>query len=195
MAKIAGAALFLSRWVRNPLRTGGVPSSRHLARAMALATLEEIRGRDGAVVELGAGEGAITRGLLREGLPVERLVSVELDAVLTRHLRRAHPGLTAIAGDATRLSALLAEHDVTRVAAVVSSLPLLSLPDRVVQGVLRSVFEVLPPGAAMIQFTYGGASPIPTPLAQELGLASSRGERVWRNVPPAAVWRFRRPVA
>lgn len=83
----------------------------------------------------------------------------------------------------------------TNVATVVSGLPLLSLPAEVVTGIVHGVFDALPRGAALVQFTYGPAPPIPKPLRESLHLVGAHGRRIWRNVPPAVVWTFRRPVA
>src|ERR671911_473118 len=79
--------------------------------------------------------------------------------------------------------------------AVVSSLPLLSLPADVVNGIVGGVFEALPRGAAVVQFTYGPKPPIPRALRQRLHLVGAHGKRIWRNVPPAVVWTFTRPAA
>ena len=88
---------------------------------------------------------------------------------------------------------LLAAQGIERVAAVVSSLPLLSLPTEVVSGIVHGVFEVLPRGAALVQFTYGPSAPVPRPLRERLRLQAVSGRRIWRNVPPAVVWTFRKP--
>jgi phosphatidylethanolamine/phosphatidyl-N-methylethanolamine N-methyltransferase len=55
------------------------------------------------------------------------------------------------------------------------------------------VFEALPRGAALVQFTYGPAPPVPKALRESLHLVGAHGRRIWRNVPPAVVWTFRRP--
>ena len=78
--------------------------------------------------------------------------------------------------------------------AVVSSLPLLSLPADVVRGIVEGVFDALPRGGALVQFTYGPAQPVPRSLSQALRLVGTRGPRIWRNMPPAVVWTFRRPA-
>jgi phosphatidylethanolamine/phosphatidyl-N-methylethanolamine N-methyltransferase len=90
---------------------------------------------------------------------------------------------------------LLAEHGIAPIAAVVSSLPLLSLPADVVNGIVGGVFEALPRGAALVQFTYGPKPPIPRALRERLHLVGAHGKRIWRNVPPAVVWTFTRPAA
>jgi phosphatidylethanolamine/phosphatidyl-N-methylethanolamine N-methyltransferase len=194
-AEPAGTALFLKRWLRRPFAMGAVvPSGRLLAEAIARQTLAEIDGRDGHVIELGAGTGEVTKALLAIGIAPARLALVERDPELARFLRKHFVGPRIVEGDAARLVRLLQAHDVKQVAAVVSSLPLLSLPAEVVNGVVRGVFEALPAGAALVQFTYGPAPPVPKALREDLQLVAAHGPRIWLNVPPAVVWTFRRPA-
>lgn len=190
----AGTALFLKRWLRRPFSMGAVvPSGKLLAAAMARAALAEIRGHDGHVIELGAGTGEVTKALLAAGIPPERLALVEREPELAAFLRRHFSGPRIVEGDAMRLPALLAEQGISSVAAIVSSLPLLSLPVGVVNGIVHGVFEALPRGSALVQFTYGPSPPVPKALREELRLVGAGGKRIWRNVPPAVVWTFRRP--
>jgi phosphatidylethanolamine/phosphatidyl-N-methylethanolamine N-methyltransferase len=192
----AGTALFLKRWLRRPLAMGAVvPSGRLLGEAMARATLAAMAGREGHVIELGAGAGHVTKALLSAGIPAERLALVERDPELAAFLRRHLPGPQVLEGDAVGLPRLLSAHGIDRIAAVVSSLPLLSLPAGVVNGIVHGVFESLPRGAALVQFTYGPAPPVPRALRERLHLQASSGRRIWRNVPPAVVWTFTRPSA
>jgi phosphatidylethanolamine/phosphatidyl-N-methylethanolamine N-methyltransferase len=192
----AGTALFLKRWLRRPFATGAVvPSGRLLAEAMARSTRSVIEGRPGHVIELGAGTGEVTKALLAAGIAPERLALIERDPELAIFLRRHFPGPHIIEGDASRLPRLLADHGVSAVAAVVSSLPLLSLPAGIVNGIVGGVFEALPRGGALVQFTYGPTPPVPRALRDRLQLDGVHGKRIWRNVPPAVVWTFRRPTA
>jgi phosphatidylethanolamine/phosphatidyl-N-methylethanolamine N-methyltransferase len=189
----AGTALFLKRWLRRPFAIGAVvPSGRWLAEAMAEAAFANLAGHDGHVVELGAGTGEVTKALLARGVATDRLALVERDAELARFLRGNFAGPRVIEGDASHLPRLLAEHRIAPVATVVSSLPLLSLPAALVAAIVSGVFEVLPPGGALVQFTYGPRSPIPAPLCQRLALDGRHGPRIWRNLPPAMVWTFSR---
>jgi phosphatidylethanolamine/phosphatidyl-N-methylethanolamine N-methyltransferase len=192
----AGTALFLKRWLRRPFATGAVvPSGRLLTEAMARATRAAIEGRTGHVVELGAGTGQVTKALLAGGIAAERLALVERDSEFATFLRRHFAGPRILEGDAAQLPRLLAEHGIAPIAAVVSSLPLLSLPAEVVNGIVTGVFEALPRGAALVQFTYGPTPPVPRNLRERLRLEGTHGPRIWRNVPPAVVWTFRRPAA
>jgi len=190
----AGTALFLKRWLRQPLSMGAVmPSGPLLTRALALTVVREMQDRDGHVVELGAGTGEVTKALLAAGIAPDRLALVERDPELISFLRRHFRGPRIIEGDAARLPKLLAREGVAKIATVVSGLPLLSLPAEVVTGIVHGVFEALPKGAALVQFTYGPSPPIPKALRENLHLVGAHGRRIWRNVPPAVVWTFRRP--
>ncbi len=192
----AATALFLKRWLRRPFAMGAVvPSGRLLAEAMARATLAAMEGRPGHVVELGAGTGEVTKALLAAGIPPQRLALIERDPELSAFLRRHFAGPQIIEGDAARLASLLARHGVAPVAAVVSSLPLLSLPAEIVSGIVHGVFEALPRGGVLVQFTYGPKPPVPRGLREGLRLEGVSGRRIWRNVPPAVVWTFTRPLA
>jgi phosphatidylethanolamine/phosphatidyl-N-methylethanolamine N-methyltransferase len=190
----AGTALFLKRWLRRPFSVGAVlPSGRLLGEAMARTTLAAIDGRPGTVVELGAGTGPVTRALLTAGIPAERLAVVEREPELAAFLRRHFEGPRIVEGDAIHLPRLLREEGLAAPAAIVSSLPLLSLPVEVVNGIVQGIFEALPRGGALIQFTYGPKPPVPRALRDRLQLVATAGRRIWRNVPPAVVWTFRRP--
>jgi phosphatidylethanolamine/phosphatidyl-N-methylethanolamine N-methyltransferase len=191
----AGTALFLKRWLRRPFAVGAVvPSGRLLAEAMARTTFAEMKGREGHVIELGAGTGEVTKALLGAGIPADRLALVERDPELASFLRRHFAGPRIVEGDAARLPKILADQGIGSVSAVVSSLPLLSLPADVVRGIVEGVFDALPRGGALVQFTYGPAQPVPRSLSQSLRLVGTRGPRIWRNMPPAVVWTFRRPA-
>jgi len=88
--------LLLRRWLRNPIAVAELaPTSRWVAEAVS-AKLE--LNRPGAVIELGAGTGSLTRGLLTAGCPPERLVAIELDAEFAALLRRRFPRVSVIAG-------------------------------------------------------------------------------------------------
>ncbi len=191
----AGTALFLKRWLRRPFAVGAVvPSGRLLAEAMARTTFAEMKDREGHVVELGAGTGEVTKALLAAGIAADRLALVERDPELASFLRRHFAGPRIVEGDAARLPKILAEQGIRSVSAVVSSLPLLSLPADVVRGIVEGVFDALPRGGALVQFTYGPAQPVPRTLSQALRLVGTHGPRIWRNMPPAVVWTFRRPA-
>ena len=181
------AALFFVRWLQAPHRIGAVaPSSRHLGRAMAY----QVRGAGpGSIIELGGGTGSVTKALLEAGIAPERLIVVERDEKLHRILRAHFPRLRVICGDARGLRRLLAPLGITEAAAVVSSLPLVSMPRMTMNRILAESFALLGEGRPFVQFTYGLTSPI---ARERKGLTGRIAARVWANLPPASVWRYER---
>ena len=184
------AALFFGLWLQRPLRIAAVtPSSARFAKAMA--ELVDL-GRPGVVLELGAGTGSLTRGLLRAGCPASRLAAVEREPALAASLRRRCPGVATIAGDATALGDLLAEAGIDRLCAVVSSLPIKWFPVVCQRAVVEPCLARLGPGGRFLQMTNAFSSPL---AIAELGIAGARVAHVWRNLPPAQIWAYSRVTA
>ncbi|HUK08418.1 MAG TPA: rRNA adenine N-6-methyltransferase family protein [Stellaceae bacterium] len=181
-------ALFFLRWLREPTRIGAIaPSSRQLGRAMARQVTA--LGTD-PVIELGGGTGSVTRALLEAGIAPERLVVVERDERLFRILQQRFPSVRVVRGDARTLRRLLAPLGVRKAAAIVSCLPLISMPRRTCLRIVAESFALLGEGRPLVQFTYG----LTSPLARErLGLKGRITARIWANLPPASVWRYERP--
>ena len=180
--------LFLRRWLNNPMRVGAIaPSSRRLADEMAKLVPT---GGHGWVIELGGGTGVVTAALLRAGIAAGRLVVIERDPLLHRFLRDRYPALHVILGDAARLADAVRPLRIHRAAAVVSGLPLLSMPRPVQDEIVRSAFTLLAPGAPFIQYTYGPLSPVGR---ERLQLEGFLARRVVGNLPPASIWVYRRP--
>jgi len=180
---------FLKSWAEDPLRVAAVaPSSGSLAREIT----REVDPSRGPVIELGPGTGVFTRALLARGVAEQDLVLVEMDAAFRDLLAERHPQATVLALDATRLAGAAASLGGRAAGAVVSGLPLLAMGTRRQMRVLRGAFALLAPGGAMYQFTYGPGTPVPTPILRRLGLTAQRIGGTLRNLPPAAVWRFRR---
>lgn len=181
---------FFRSWLKDPRHVGAVaPSGKALGRLMAAQVDPE---RPGHVVELGPGTGAITRALLSAGIAPKRLVLVERDPQFHALLRDRFPGVTLVNGDAGELASLLRHHGIERINAVVSSLPMLTLPPELQTAVLEQSFRLMDDDGVFVQFTYSPAPPIPRQRVAELGLVGRRAGRAWLNLPPASVWRYAR---
>lgn len=179
--------VFLRQWMKNPMGIGAVaPSSRRLADAMARQVPTH---GIGPVIELGGGTGNITAGLLRAGIAPSRLVVVERDPALHRLLQHRYPRLRVVEGDAAALVACLRPLGIHRADAIVSGLPLLSIPRDIQDAIVREVFALLAPGSPFIQFTYGPYSPVER---ERLGVSGKVAKWVAGNFPPASVWVYRR---
>ena len=179
---------FLSAWLRNPLQTGAlVPSGLALATAMAA----QVEPGEGTVLELGAGTGVITRALLKRGVKTDQLILVEKVPALAHQLRERFAQVQVLCGDAGRIKKMLDQAGLGLPQTVVSSLPLLSLPNQVRLRILSQVFSLLGSTGSLVQFTYSPLPPIPAMLATSLGVTGARVARVPWNLPPAAVWVYR----
>jgi phosphatidylethanolamine/phosphatidyl-N-methylethanolamine N-methyltransferase len=178
---------FLRSWIEKPLSTGAVmPSGKLLARAMARLVDTKL---SGPIVELGPGTGPVTEALVEHGVDPARLVLVEFNPVFCRMLRSRYPDATVVQGDAYRLKHLLGTLLREPAAAVVSGLPLFTKPVRTRLRLISDAFGLLLPSAPFIQFTYAVVSPIPRNLP---GVQARSTERIWRNLPPAQVWVYRK---
>lgn len=140
------------------------------------------------VVELGAGTGAISQGLLEKGMPPEALMMIELDEQLYDYLRNRYPGVRVVHGDATKLSEIVAEQAIGEVSTVVSGLPMVNMPFDFQQAIVQESVKSLKAGGYLLQYSYSPLCPIP---AKKLGVKAELVRFVLRNVPPASVWRFR----
>jgi len=184
---LSESRLMLKLWLKNPLKIGAVAaSSPELAAAMARHIPLQT---EGYVVELGGGTGPVTRAILDIGVPPDRLIVVERDPILHRHLSERYPNVRVLQGDAMHLQQLLRREGIHPVKTIVSSLPLLSMKKAIQHRIGAQAFGVLDPGAPFIQFTYGLFSPLNRRL---LGIHGTVEDRVLQNLPPASVWLYRK---
>lgn len=193
--RFADEARFIKSWFDSPLTTGAVtPSGRFLARAMARCVDPQAQG---LIVELGPGTGPVTEALIARGVPAEKLVLVEYDPAFCKLLERRFPGVQVLRGDAYRLKDTLKHLEGEAISTIVSSLPLLTRPERERLLLLDDAFALMGAEGSFVQFTYGLVSPMP--LKSSLRAAADyRGEvsnPVWLNLPPARVWRYTRADA
>ena len=178
--QVCGPCLFAWEMFSQPASVGAIwPSSRRLARSVASRVP---RHGHGLVVELGGGTGAVTHALLHRGIAPGRLVVIECSPVFVRHLRARFPGVAILQGDAAELGELLPRG--SHIDAIVSSLPLRSLPAREAAAIVAQWSALIADGGIVVQFTYDlrgtGRQPLP-------GFLQRASDIVWANLPPARV--------
>jgi phosphatidylethanolamine/phosphatidyl-N-methylethanolamine N-methyltransferase len=180
----ADAGVFFALWLQKPLCIAATnPSGARLADAVARCI---DLARPGPILELGAGTGSLTQGLVRAGCPPERIIALEREPALVAMLRCEFPVLAVIEGDATRIGEYLAS-SVERLAAVVSSLPIKWFPVEAQNAVVRPCLDLLGPGGHFLQLTNAFTSPL---AIDRLGIAGREVGRVWRNLLPAQIWAY-----
>ena len=181
---VADYSIFLRALLNNPRAVSSpTPSSRTLAAAMAAQVDPHI---PGTLVDLGAGNGAITEALLTGGFSPDRIVAIEYEPILAAALHRRCPGIRVFCDDAFRFEGLLTSAET--ICAVVCSLPILHFPHHLRQSFLSRALARQGSDQRYIQLSYSFTSPV-TPAEPDVAVA---GSVVWRNFPPAHVWTYRR---
>jgi phospholipid N-methyltransferase len=185
---------FLSAFLREPARVGSfVPSSPALAQAM-------LRGCDlrnaRTVVEFGAGTGAFTRPILERIGGHTTFLAFELDDKHVRGLRQRFPGLVVYRDSAERVQKYLADHRRKKADYIISGLPWANMPVTEQERILRGVLNSLTPDGMFATFAYVHARWLPRARRFRERLENYFGQVttsqiVWRNFPPAFVYRCR----
>lgn len=141
------------------------------------------------VLELGPGTGVVTQCLIERGVPESALVLVEYSAEFCVLLRSRFPKAKVVQGDAYAPGEKTTEAIGKRtVAAVVSSLPLFTKPDRKREQVICNSLAAMASGSPFIQFSYALTVPV-KPGA--IGATLETSQWVKRNLPPARVLVYR----
>ncbi|MEF2072126.1 class I SAM-dependent methyltransferase [Consotaella aegiceratis] len=190
-AKMADEARFFRGWLQKPLQIGAVsPSSRTLGRAMAAYVPLDKVAKGHFVLELGPGTGVVTSCLIERGISEDRLVLIEYSREFCVLLRSRFPKAHVIEGDAYRPGPAL-ERAIGdgQLAAVVSSLPLFTRPEKQREALLDATLHRMQAGLPFIQFSYAFTVPV-KPARIDASLATSSW--IKRNLPPARVLVYRR---
>lgn len=185
--------LFFKRWLRNPLSLGAIlPSSSRTARFLAKEVWkahQKAIEAGGCIVEIGAGTGCFTAALLESGIPPKQLIAVELDKRLFEYLKTRFPNIQTVCGDAQKLEKIIPSHMLKQLTAVVSGIPMVSIPKKVQSNIMTGALKYLRSTGAFYQFTYSPFSSIP---AKKYGLKANRLGTVFFNVPPATIWSYKK---
>ena len=176
-------ALFMGQLLRRPHQVVALaPSSAALCAEM-VAGLDP---SDGPVIELGGGTGNITQAILARGIAAEALHCIEMNPDFCDRLRDRFPRVHVHQMSAAAVGTL----PVHGAQAVISGLPLLSMPVALQRDILTGSFTRLAPTGRYVQFTYGPKPPVARAVRDELQLDWQVIGNIWRNMPPARVNRF-----
>jgi phosphatidylethanolamine/phosphatidyl-N-methylethanolamine N-methyltransferase len=184
---------FLGAFLRKPASTGSfTPSSPWLARAM-------IRGCDlraaKTVVEFGPGSGAFTRLILRQVGKETLFIALELDDAQVRRLHRRFPELRVYNDSAERIQKYLSQFGRKKTDYIISGIPWVNTPVNVRERILDAVVDSLSPEGQFTTFAYIHACWLPPALRFRRQLEDrfqvKRSRIIWKNTPPAFVYRCR----
>jgi phosphatidylethanolamine/phosphatidyl-N-methylethanolamine N-methyltransferase len=177
--------LFLKQLLKNPKTMGALyPSSQALSDFI----LKQTHYLDGDyILEIGAGTGSLTKGLISGGIPKEKIIVVELDKKLYNFLKSKILDVNIINADAKHLPNILPKNVIGKISTVVSGIPMMNLSEKEKMAIIDACFLVMKQNGRLIQFTYKPTSPI---NCEKFNLEKKFLGRVMFNVPPASVWEF-----
>ena len=196
-SQVAERLAFLGAFLRKPLVVGAItPSSRALALAM-VEGMELKRAK--LVIELGPGTGAFTKVILERLGRQTEFVALELDKVSAKRLRQQFPGVAFHHDSAENLHHYVAHSRSKRADIVISGLPWTILPRPVHDRIFREIIDSLAPDGCFATFAYLHGCCLPSAgrfrnLLKEHFQQVERSRVVWRNIPPAFVYRCSRPI-
>ncbi|MFG2133691.1 class I SAM-dependent methyltransferase [Streptomyces sp. NPDC048751] len=201
--------MFLIEAVRDLRTTGAIaPSGKALSRLLTRPVQVQAP-RPLAVLEAGAGTGAVTRTLMPQLPGGSRLDIVEANPRFATRLRRlvdSHPEVKAEVHQAYVEELHTDQHyDV-----IVSGLPLTNFEPKQVERIMARYMELLHPGGTLTYFAYLGTRRARTLLSSraearrhaavdhimagyQRSYATARWT-TWANLPPAHVWQLQRPL-
>lgn len=185
---------FLQQLMRQPRETGAIAASgAPLCRMMA-----EAAGVDRAttIVELGPGTGVITDTIMARKRDDARVIGLEINADFAAATQRRCPAAEIVHADASDARRILADRGLSACDVVVSGLPWAGFPGALQNSLLDAVTAALRPGGIFVTFAYvhGLILPGARRFRQQLGARFADVDRtrpVWRNLPPAIVYRAR----
>jgi phosphatidylethanolamine/phosphatidyl-N-methylethanolamine N-methyltransferase len=185
---------FFSSFLKKPAVVGALaPSSPALAAAM-------LHGCDlansKAVVEFGPGTGSFTRLILERISRETCFFALELDVNHVERLRKRFPGIKVHNDSASHVRKYLARYNHRYADYIISGLPWANMSAELQERILDKVMSSLSPGGMFTTFTYVHAFWLPGARRFREWLERRFGDIrisriVWRNTPPALVYRCR----
>lgn len=186
---------FVRQYLKHPTQIGAIaPSSPFLAAAM----LDRIDfGALKVVAEFGPGSGAFTRAIVGRLAPAATFIPIELNPRMATLFRARFPGVTLHERSAAELPAICGElglGDHACVDLIVSGLPWAAFPVDLQRAILGGATTALRPGGRLVTFAYNlGLLTVAgrrfAKLLPEFFTTVERSRTVWRNLPPAFVYR------
>ena len=170
---------FIKQFILHPKEVGAVtPSGPELIKLM----MEPIDfAKTSHIVEVGPGDGAITKALLKKMSPESKLTAIEINKEFCNELKKINDSrLTVINGDAFEISSIVTEAEY-----VVSGLPLVSFSEKKVDSFLTQAKTIAK--QSYIQYNY---SPLREAQYKKHFKQVSRKIAI-KNIPPAIVYTCR----
>lgn len=144
---------FFKEAIKNYKTSGTlVPSSKFLAnRMLNSVNFSEAK----TIIELGPGNGAITKAILEKMTPKTTLICFEINDVFYQELQQLkHPNIIILNASAENLEKELKKLKIEHVDYVISSLPLTIIPNKISTEILKQSYRSLKQRGLFIQYQY-----------------------------------------
>jgi phospholipid N-methyltransferase len=186
---------YLREYLKRPSQIGAIaPSSGELAEAMLDGLdLENAR----AVLEYGPGSGVITDHIRHKISPQTKFAAIEINPRMAELFKERHPDIRLFEDTVANARVICDDAGMDSVDCIVSGLPWATFSQQMQVTFLEEMMRVLRPGGAFVTFAYIHALALPMSKRFASRLQTyfgsvSRSPVVWRNVPPALVYRCKR---
>ncbi len=183
---------FFKTFLRHPTQVGAIaPSSSHLVKTMVdWIDWESARG----IAEFGPGTGVFTEAIERERHPDSKFFAVEMSADMAAIAGKRCPDTKIYQDSACNVAALCEQQKIQQLDVVVCGLPWASFSNDLQTEIMDAMFSVLPTGGQFVTFAYWQGVILPAGQRFSKRLHDSfssvhRSKTVWRNLPPAFVYR------
>lgn len=146
------------------------------------------------IVEYGPGTGVFTEGVQKRLHPEANFFAIERSPELARITRGRCPGVHVCEESAADVQRLCHANGMKQVDAIICGLPWASFPESLQRSILDATMEILRPGGQFATFAYWQGVVLPAGMRFSNRLRASfdlveRSPTVWRNLPPAFVYR------
>lgn len=182
---ITGLFAFFMAFLRHPFQVGSIiPSSQFLMRRVV-----DVAGMSSAatIVELGPGNGGLTRAILRAAPAHARILSIELDPRLHELVCGIDDKrLIAHLGDAHRLKDTLSQYGLGAPEMIISGIPFSTMSMLSGSQLLSKISSVLSPGGRFVAYQLSKRVAI---LARPFMEAEHMEVELF-NIPPMRVYRW-----
>lgn len=186
---------FFAAFLTHPHRMGAIaPSSQALCqRMLEWIVWDKVR----VVIECGPGTGVFTEHIVSRMRPGTVFVSIEIHADFAARLTKRFPSVRVYQDSVLNVKDICDREGLCEVDAIISGLPWALFPEAEQQRYLEALLTVLRPGGQFATFAYlqglllHAGRRFQRTLQQTFAEATAT-PTVWRNIPPAFVYRCRK---
>lgn len=173
---------FIKNVIKNPRQISSiVPSSKFLAKSIT----KNIKNND-IIIELGPGIGIFTKEIIKKVNNKNNIFVIEMNKNFIQKLKKDFKEINIIHGNAIEII----KNNKIDADKVISGLPLLSMNQKDIFNLIYEIFNNSKSNIELYQFTYGIKCPIKKEILNALNLKSTYIQTVFRNIPPASIYKI-----